>query len=43
MGEEGVAEEDGRMGTVRPIGGVAPVSGVGPVEDVIVHQGGKVD
>ena len=43
VGEEGVAEEYGRMGTVGAIGRIAAMAGIGAVEDIVVHEGSQVD
>jgi hypothetical protein len=43
VGEEGIAEEHGRMGAVGAVRGVAAVAGVGAVQDVVMDQGSEVN
>ena len=43
VGEEGIAEQYGRMGSVGAVGGIAAVAGVGAVQDVIMDERSEVD
>lgn len=43
MGEERVAKEYGRVGTVGVVGGIGAVARVGAVEDVVVDQCSEVN
>jgi len=42
VGEEGVAEQHGRVGAVGAVRGVAAVTGVGSVQDVVMDERGEV-
>jgi hypothetical protein len=43
VGEEGVAEEDGRVGPVGVVGCIGAVARIGTVEDVVVDERSQVD
>ena len=43
VGEEGIAEQYGRMGSVGAVGGIAAVAGIGAIEDVIMDERSEVD
>jgi len=43
VGEEGIAEKYGRMGSVGAVGGIAAVAGIGAIEDVIMDERSEVD
>ena len=43
VGEEGIAEEHGRVGSVGAVGGIAAVASVGAVQDVVMDERSEVN